>query len=86
MSQILNLKSSHKPIKLYYQELAKLQDKGYQNEGQVRKPFDILLDYCCRQFDWLLATEVTLKFNQKNIRPDGLIKQRFFQHGIYEAI
>jgi hypothetical protein len=85
MSHILNLKSSHKPIKLYYQELAKLKDQGYQNEGQVRKPFDILLDYYCRQFDWLLATEVTLKFNQKNIRPDGIIKRGIFQHGIYEA-
>jgi predicted helicase len=85
MSPILNLKSSHKPIKLYYQELAKLQEQGYHNEGQVRKPFDSLLDYCCRQFDWLLATEVTLKFNNKNIRPDGIIKRGIFQHGIYEA-
>ncbi len=85
MSQILNLKSSHKPIKLYYQELTKLQDQGYHNEGQVRKPFDNLLDYCCRQFDWLLATEVTLKFNNKNIRPDGIIKRGILNHGIYEA-
>ncbi|HEY9701744.1 MAG TPA: hypothetical protein V6C58_04825, partial [Allocoleopsis sp.] len=85
MALTLNLKYSHKPIKLYYQELAKLQEQGYHNEGQVRKPFDTLLDYCCGQFDWLLVTEVTLKFNNKNIRPDGIIKRGIFQHGIYEA-
>ena len=31
MSQILNLKSSHKPVKIYYQELTKLQEQGYHN-------------------------------------------------------
>jgi hypothetical protein len=85
MSHILNLKASHKQIKLYYQQLAKLQEQGYHNEGEVRKPFDILLDYCCRQFDWLLVTETTLKFNNKNIRPDGIIKRGILNHGIYEA-
>lgn len=85
MTQTLNLKPSHKPIKLYYQELKKLQDEGYQNEGAVRKTFDGLLDYCCRQFDWLLVNEATLKFNNKNIRPDGIIKRGIFRHGIYEA-
>ncbi len=85
MSQILNLKSSHKPIKLYYQELAKLQEQGYQNEGELRGVFDELIRYSCRQFEWLLVTETTLKFNNKNIRPDGIIKRGIFQHGIYEA-
>ncbi len=78
MTSTLNLKTTSKPVKLYYDELNNLIVASYKNETELRKPFDDLLNYCCRQFDWLLVLETPLKFGKKYIKPDGIIKRDIF--------
>jgi hypothetical protein len=57
----LNLKPSHKPIKVYYETLQQYEQIGVSHEGAVRQAFSDLLKSCCNQFGWILVTEWQIK-------------------------
>ena len=48
----LNLKSTHKPVKAYYESLERFESIGVSHETAVRSAFQTLLEYCGRQFNW----------------------------------
>ncbi|OZH52833.1 DNA helicase [Hydrocoleum sp. CS-953] len=84
---ILNLKPTHKPIKLYYQNLKKFQQLNAVNEGAVKVAFADLLTACCQQFNWMLVQEKSIQLTKKKlIRVDGLlVRDDTLKHGIWEA-
>ena len=53
----LNLKPTHKPVKAYYESLQRFESIGVSHETAVRSAFQTLLEYCGRQFDWILVPE-----------------------------
>ncbi len=46
MINMLNLKSSHKPIKAYYESLKQFHSLKVKHEGAVRSAFQNLLEHC----------------------------------------
>ncbi len=83
----LNLKPTHKPVKLYYETLQKFAKLGAANEGAVKVAFADLLTACCQQFNWTLVQESSLKLTEKKrIQVDGLlVRQDTLKHGVWEA-
>ncbi len=83
----LNLKPTHKPVKLYYQTLQNFTKLGAANEGAVKVAFADLLTACCQQFNWILVQESSLKLTEKKrIQVDGLlVRDDTLRHGIWEA-
>ncbi|TVU55120.1 MAG: DNA helicase [Arthrospira sp. PLM2.Bin9] len=83
----LNLKTSHKAVKSYYQTLQNFTKFGAANEGAVKVAFADLLTSCCQQFNWLLVQENSLKLTEKKrIQVDGLlVRDDTLKHGIWEA-
>ena len=53
----LNLKPTHKPVKAYYESLQRFESIGVSHETAVRSAFQTLLEYCGRQFNWILVPE-----------------------------
>jgi predicted helicase len=83
---MLNLKSSHKPIKEYYKILQELDKLGIIHELAVKGAFEDILKACCSQLNWTYIAEQTVKINNNNIRPDGMIqRQDTLKHGYWEA-
>ncbi len=83
---MLNLKSSHKPIKEYYKILQELDNLGVTHELAVKGAFEDILKACCSQLNWTYIAEQTVKINNNNIRPDGMIqRQDTLKHGYWEA-
>ncbi len=56
----LNLKPIHKPIKSYYESLQRFESIGISHETAVRSAFQTLLEYCGRQFNWILVPEYSM--------------------------
>jgi predicted helicase len=84
---VLNLKPSHKPVKVYYETLQQYERIGVSHEGAVRQAFSDLLKSCCSQFDWTLVTEWQIKRSkQKPLQVDGaLIGTDTLPRGYWEA-
>ena len=84
---VLNIKPTHKPIKVYYTELEKYARLGEQNEGTVRAAFQNLLQHYCHQSDLTLFCEKTHWTPAKRrIVPDGEVVDAFgLPHGYWEA-
>nr|WP_039754678.1 hypothetical protein [Hassalia byssoidea] len=83
----LNLKPSHKPVKVYYETLQQYERIGVSHEGAVRQAFSDLLKSCCSQFDWTLVTEWQIKrAKQKPLQVDGaLVATDTLPRGYWEA-
>ena len=83
----LNIKTTHKPIKTYYTELAKYAQLGEENEGTVRAAFQNLLQHYCGQSDLTLLCEKSHYTPEKRrITPDGEVVDGFgLPHGYWEA-
>ena len=83
----LNIKSTHKPIKNYYTELAEYAKVGVEHEGAVRTAFQNLLQHYCRQANLILVCEKTRYTPQKRrIQIDGEVVDAFdLPHGHWEA-
>ena len=83
----LSIKSTHKPIKNYYTELAEYAKVGAEHEGAVRTAFQNLLQHYCRQADLILVCEKTRYTRQKRrIQIDGEVVDAFdLPHGHWEA-
>ena len=83
----LNLKSTHKPVKAYYESLNQFDRLGVTHETAVRSAFQSLLESCGKQFDWTLVPEHPLALNRnKRIVVDGALIDDFrLTHGYWEA-
>ena len=55
----LNIKPTHKAIKVYYAELKAYAKVGAEHEGAVRTAFQNLLQHYCRQAGLILVCEKT---------------------------
>ena len=90
----LNLKPTHKPVKAYYESLQRFESIGVSHETAVRSAFQFLLEYCGRQFDWILVPEHSMTplirgargVKNKRIIVDGALIDNFqLPHGYWEA-
>ena len=90
----LNLKSTYKPVKAYYESLQRFESIGVSHETAVRSAFQTLLEYCGRQFDWILVPEHSMTplirgargVKNKRIIVDGALIDNFqLPHGYWEA-
>ena len=83
----LNLRSTHKIIRDYYNALDQFDRVGATHEGAVRSAFQSLLQGCARQFDWTLVSEHSMRVHQnRRIVVDGALMDNFrLTHGYWEA-
>ena len=87
----LNLKPTHKPVKAYYESLQRFELIDVSHETAVRSAFQTLLEYCGRQFDWILVPEHSMTplikgIKNKRIVVDGALIDTFqLPHGYWEA-
>ena len=90
----LNLKSTHKPVKAYYESLQRFESIGVSHETAVRSAFQTLLEHCGRQFNWILVPEHSMTplirgargVKNKRIVVDGALIDSFqLPHGYWEA-
>ena len=83
----LNLKPTHKPVKAYYESLQRFESIGVSHETAVRSAFQFLLEYCGRQFDWILVPEHSMRgVKNRRIIVDGALIDNFqLPHGYWEA-
>ena len=83
----LNLRSTHKIIRDYYNALDQFDRLGVAHEGAVRSAFQSLLQGCARQFDWTLVPEHSMTVHQnRRIVVDGALMDDFrLTHGYWEA-
>ena len=90
----LNLKSTHKPVKAYYESLERFESIGVSHETAVRSAFQTLLEHCGRQFNWILVPEHSMTplirgargVKNKRIVVDGALIDNFqLPHGYWEA-
>lgn len=83
----LDLKPSHKPVKAYYDSLARFEKLKVKHEGAVRTAFDALLDHAAGGFGWKLVA--SFSFPRKGAKPlsiDGALLDNFnLVHGYFEA-
>ena len=82
----LNLKTSHKAIADYYQNLDNLSNLGASHEGAVKSTFATILRECAKQFSLTLSEEYPIKRNRSHIRVDGALVNSFnLACGYWEA-
>ncbi len=84
---LLNLKSTHKIIKNFYQEIAALSELNISTEGSVAPAFANILRHCAGQCDLQLVEQYPLnRYDKHPIRTDGTLLDQFeLRHGIWEA-
>ncbi|MFY9227694.1 MAG: type ISP restriction/modification enzyme [Blastocatellia bacterium] len=86
--RVLDLKTSHKPIKTYYEALKQFEKLGVSHEGAVKTAFQSLLETCGQKFHWTLVAEKKIQISQtkKNIFVDGALIDDFnLIYGYWEA-
>ena len=70
----LNLKPTHKPIKVYYEALEQYEQHDLTHEGTVSNPFAILLDVCAKKVKATFAPQYPMRTKEgKRIVLDGAI-------------
>jgi hypothetical protein len=84
---ILNLKPTHAPVKAYYETLEKFGRGKFDNEGNIRRAFESLLEKCARQFEWFVVPEYQISRSGKNpLRVDATVLDAFnLPRGYWEA-
>jgi predicted helicase len=81
------LKSTHTPVKAYYETLERFERGKFDNEGNVRRAFEALLENCARKFDWMVVPEYQIQRTGKNpLRVDAAVLDAFnLPRGYWEA-
>jgi len=81
------LKATHAPVKGYYETLEKCARGKFDNEGNIRRAFEGLLEKCARPFDWLVVAEYQITRTGKNpLRVDAAVLDAFnLPRGYWEA-
>jgi predicted helicase len=83
----LQLKPTHAPVKAYYETLARFGRLDFDNEGNIRRSFEALLEKCARQFDWIVVPEYPIaRKGQHPLKVDAAILDAFnLPRGYWEA-
>jgi hypothetical protein len=81
------LKPTHAPVKAYYQTLGKLGQGNFDNEGNIRRAFESLLEKCARSFEWFVVAEYQITRPGKSpLRVDAAVLDAFnLPRGYWEA-
>lgn len=51
------LKPTHAPVKAYYETLEKCARGKFDNEGNIRRASEALLEKCAATFDWMVVPQ-----------------------------
>ncbi len=62
------LKPTHAPVKAYYETLEKFGRGKFDNEGNIRRAFESLLEKCARPFDRFVVGNIRLPAPAKDLR------------------
>jgi predicted helicase len=81
------LKAAHAPVKAYYETLERFGRGKFDNEGNVRRAFEALLEKCARSFEWMVVPEYQIDRAGKNpLRVDAAVLDAFnLPRGYWEA-
>jgi predicted helicase len=81
------LKPTHAPVKAYYETLEKCARGKFDNEGNIRRAFEGLLEKCARPFEWLVVAEYQIPRSGKSpLRVDAAVLDAFnLPRGYWEA-
>src|ERR1035438_8549780 len=81
------LKPTHAPVKAYYETLEKFGRSKFDNEGNIRRAFESLLEKCARPFEWLVVGEYQIARSGKSpLRVDAAVLDAFnLPRGYWEA-
>ena len=81
------LKPTHAPVKTYYETLEKFGQGKFDNEGNLRRAFEGLLEKCARPFEWMVVAEYQITRSGKSpLRVDAAILDAFnLPRGYWEA-
>lgn len=81
------LKPTHAPVKAYYQTLEKCALGNFDNEGNIRRAFEALLEKTARTFEWFLVAEYQIPRTGKSpLRADAALLDAFnLPRGYWEA-
>lgn len=60
------LKPTHAPVKAYYETLEKCARGKFDNEGNIRRAFESLLEKCARPFEWFVVGEYQIARSGKS--------------------
>ena len=71
----LNLKPTHKVVRLYYAALEQFERLGVTHGTAVRAAFQGLLEHCARQCKWTLVAkyEVSTGRGKRNVADEALV-------------
>jgi predicted helicase len=81
------LKSTHAPVKAYYETLEKCAAGRFDNEGNIRRAFEALLEKCARPFERFVVGEYQIARSGKSpLRVDAAVLDAFnLPRGYWEA-
>ena len=81
------LKATHAPVKAYYDTLGRFRAARQDNEGNVRRAFESLLEKCARGFEWFVVGEYQISRSGKSpLRADAAVLDAFnLPRGYWEA-
>ena len=81
------LKPTHAPVKAYYETLEECAADKFDNEGNLRRAFEGLLEKCARSFEWFVVGEYQITRSGKSpLRVDAAVLDAFnLPRGYWEA-
>jgi predicted helicase len=81
------LKPTHAPVKAYYETLEKCARGKFDNEGNIRRAFEGLLEKCAHFYDWFVVGEYQIARSGKSpLRVDAAVLDAFnLPRGYWEA-
>jgi predicted helicase len=81
------LKPTHAPVKEYYATLERFGRGKFDNEGNIRRAFETLIEQCARPFEWIAVPEYPISRTGKTpLRVDAAILDAFnLPRGYWEA-
>jgi hypothetical protein len=65
------LKPTHAPVKAYYETLQQFGRGKFDNEGNIRRAFESLLEKCARPFEWFVVGEYQIRSGKSPLRLDA---------------
>ena len=81
------LKATHAPVKAYYETLERFGRGKFDNEGNIRRAFEALLEKCARPFEWMVVPEFPIPRAGRNpAKVDAAVLDAFnIPRGYWEA-
>jgi hypothetical protein len=81
------MKVTHAPVKACYETLERFGRGKFDNEGNVRRAFEALLEKCARSFEWMVVPEFPIPRAGRNpAKVDAAVLDAFdLPRGYWEA-